>query len=159
MHGQRTRNSTGTYGFIGALRRPSLIFKPPAPDQRLDDLQAVGRGEARKVSCFLRGSFAQHPRRLRQGTLYLSALNVYWQPFWSVRRGRRQITGPVLSVTTRPADHREPNVKKGGDSIVNVPSFTVVTCHTPDGPVDLVVPEADARLVAGYFKPTSPQGR
>jgi hypothetical protein len=36
-----------------------------------------------------------------------------------------------------------------------VPSFTVVTCHTPYGAVDLVVPEADARLVAGYLKPTS----
>jgi hypothetical protein len=39
-----------------------------------------------------------------------------------------------------------------------VPSFTVVTCLTPYGAVDLAVPEADGRLVAGYFKPTSPQG-
>lgn len=156
--GQRTRKSAGTHGLIGVLRHPSLMFKPPSPEQSQGDLQAVRRGEARKVSCFLRGSFATYPRRLRQGTLYLSALEVHWVPLWSARRLPQQITGPVLSVTTRPADDREPNVKKGGSSILNVPSFTVVTCHAPYGAVDLVVPEADARLVAGYFKPTSPQG-
>jgi hypothetical protein len=159
MHaGQRTRKSAGTYGFIGVLRHPSLMFKPPSPEQSQGDLEAVRRGEARKVSCFLRGSFAPYSRRLRQGTLHLSALDVHWEPFWSVRRLPQQITGPVLSVSTRPADDREPNVKKGGSSILNVPSFTVVTCHTPHGAVDLVVPEADGRLVAGYFKPTSPPG-
>jgi hypothetical protein len=122
---------------------------------RMKTLQAHPAVAARKVSCFLRGSLAPYPRRLRQGTLYLSALNVYWEPFWRVRRIPQQITGPFLSITTRPADDREPNVKKGGGSILNVPSFAVVTCHTPHGAVDLVVPDADARLVAGYFKPTS----
>lgn len=152
---QRTRKAAGTYGLIDVLRHPLLLLKPPEPEQSLSDLQAVRRGEARKVSCFLRGSLAPYPRRMRQGTLYLSALNVYWEPFWRVRRIPQQITGPFLSITTRPADDREPNVKKGGGSILNVPSFTVVTCHTPHGAVDLVVPDADARLVVGYFKPTS----
>ena len=104
--GQRTRKSAGTHGLIGVLRHPSLMFKP-SPEQSQGDLQAVRRGEARTVSCFLRGSFATYPRRLRQGTLYLSALDVHWVPFWSVRRLPQQITGPVLSVTTRPADDRE----------------------------------------------------
>jgi hypothetical protein len=153
--GRRTEKAAGTYGLIGVLRNPLLLFKPPEPKQSQGDLQAVRRGEARKVSCFLRGSLAPYPRRLRQGTLYLSGLNVHWEPFWSVRRIPQQITGPFLSITTRPADDREPNVKKGGGSILNVPSFTVVTCHTPHGAVDLVVPEADARLVASCFEPTS----
>jgi len=135
------------------------MFKPAEPEQRQGELRAVRRGEARKVSCFLTGSLAPYPRRLRQGTLYLSALNVHWEPFWSIRRIPQQITGPVLSITTRPADDREPNVKKGGSSIMNVPSFTVVTCHTPYGAVDLVVPEADARLVAGYFKAANTEDR
>jgi hypothetical protein len=95
MHaGQRTRKSAGTYGLIGGLRHPSLMFKQPEPAQSQGDLQAVRGGGARKVSCFLRGSFAPYPRRLRQGTLYLSALNVHWEPFWSVRRLPLEITGP-----------------------------------------------------------------
>jgi hypothetical protein len=150
---QRPINSAGTYGFIGVLRHPSLMFKPPSPDQSQADLAAVRRGEVRKVSCFLRGSFDPYPHRLRQGSLYLSGPHALWEPFWSVRRACQQVNGPVLSVTIRPADHREPNVKKGGGGFVNVPSFTVVTCHTSCGAVDLLVPSADVPLVAGYFMP------
>lgn len=150
-HRAADRRSAGTYGFVGALRHPSVMFKPPAPRQSHDDLEAVQHGEARKVSCFLRGSFTPYSRHLRQGTLYLSGLSAHWKPFWSLRRTSQEISGPVLSVTTRPADDREPNVKKAGNAVLNVPSFTVVTCHTPDGAVDLVVPAADAPLVYAHF--------
>ena len=59
----------------------------------------------------------------------------------------------VSSVESRPADHREPNVKKGGKAygVVAIPSFWVVTCHTDSGSADLVVPAADAPLVKTFF--------
>jgi hypothetical protein len=152
---RRLSNSAGTYDFIGVLRRPSQMFKRPSPEQGLGDLEAVQRGETRKVSCFLRGSFAPYPHRLRQGTLYLSAVHAQWKPFWSLRRSPQLITGPVLSVTTRPADHREPNVKQGGSGLVNVPSFTVITCQMTAGAIDLVVPSADDYLMTSYFKSAS----
>lgn len=144
--------------FHRRAQRPSLLFRPPSRAQSQSDLEAVRTGDARKVSCFLRGSFAPYPHRLRQGTLYLSALSAHWEPFWSVRRMPRAITGPVLSVTTRAADYREPNVKKGNGGFLNVPSFTVVTCETPSGAFDLVVPSVDVALVTGYLKPTSTGG-
>jgi hypothetical protein len=149
---QRPRNAAGTYGFIDGLRHPSLLFKPPSPAQSQGDLEAVRSGGARKVSCFLRGSFAPYPHRLRQGTLYLSALSAHWEPFWSFNRIPRAITRQVLSVTTRAADYREPNVKKGNGGFLNVPYFTVVTCETPSGAFDLVVPAVDVPLVTGYFQ-------
>jgi hypothetical protein len=153
----RPSKSAGTYGLIGVLRHPSRILKPPSREQNLGDLDALRRGETRRISCFLRGSYAPYPERLRQGTLYLAVQDAQWEPFWSVRRTRQEVAGPVVSVTTRPADHREPNVKHGGNSFV--PSFTVVTCDTPHGAIDLVVPSADAALVASYFKTASPGNR
>jgi len=57
-------------------------------------------------------------------------------------------------VETRPADHREPNVKKGGSAfgVIAVPAFVVVTCTLDSGTIDLVVPGVDERLVDGYFR-------
>jgi hypothetical protein len=60
----------------------------------------------------------------------------------------------VEGVTTRPADSREPNVKKGGTAlgVVQVPTFVVVTCTGSAGSLDLVVPSADEPLVSTYFR-------
>jgi hypothetical protein len=58
-----------------------------------------------------------------------------------------------LRVESRPADHREPNVKKGGTAfgVIAVPSFMVVTCVLDTGDIDLVVPGVDEPLVDGFF--------
>ena len=60
----------------------------------------------------------------------------------------------VEQVTTRPADSREPNVKRGGKAlgVVEVPSFVVVTCTGSSGALVLVVPSADEPLVSTYFR-------
>jgi hypothetical protein len=44
-------------------------------------------------------------------------------------------------------------VKKGGTAlgVVAVPAFMVVTCRTPSGPLDFVVPAADEPLVAAFM--------
>src|SRR5215469_7649873 len=101
---------------------------------------------------FLRGSVDPYPRRLRQGSLWISAREAHWVPFWSLRRQELQLRGGAVHVQTRPADWREPHVKKGGGFI---PAFWVVTCTTKvgdgHGTADLVVPAADAALVASYF--------
>jgi hypothetical protein len=158
----RTRNAVGTYGFTNLLLNPvrglSIMWKgPPAAEAGRADIAAVQAGEARKVSCFLRGSSDPFPRRLKQGVLYISAPEAHWVPFWSLRRPRLPITIGARSVRTRPADYREPNVKQGGIALhgVEVPVFMVVTRTTDtsdaDETVDFVVPAADAPLVASYL--------
>jgi len=64
-----------------------------------------------------------------------------------------KIDSVVISFATRAADHREPNVKKGGRAFgVVVPTFTVITCETAVGSFDLVVPSADQPLVEGFLR-------
>jgi len=109
--------------------------------------------EARKISCFLRGSQDGFPTRLRQGWLILQNGQAEWSPFWSVRRAPLTLDFVPLRVESRPADHREPNVKKGGTAfgVIAVPSFMVVTCVLDTGDIDLVVPGVDEPLVDGFF--------
>ena len=59
----------------------------------------------------------------------------------------------VEDVTTRPADSREPNVKKGGRwfGVVAFPAFVVVTSTSSVGAVDFVVPSADQPFVTAYL--------
>lgn len=158
---QRPRNSAGTYGPIGVLLHPSRIFRQPAPEDSQADLEAVLGGQTRRVCCFLRGSFAPFPPRPRQGWLYLWSHRAQWKPSFSIRRPAQQITGPITSVVTRRVDHREPNVRKGSRNYgpyglygaAKLPTFSVVTCQTPSGSIDLVVPTSDLPLVVGYFTP------
>jgi hypothetical protein len=142
---------------LGVLSHPSRFVKLPSPALSQADIAAVRRGESRRVACFLRGSSGPYPTRLRQGWLYLSSHDAQWRPFWSIRRRPRQISGSIVSVVTRPVDYREPLVSKGGKygGLVVRPSFVVVTCQTPSGSFDLVVPTADVPLVVDHFTPTS----
>lgn len=116
------------------------------------------QGEARAVSCFLRGTVEPFPRKLKQGRLQLSSGGATWTPFWSLSRKPVAVGLGVERVTTRPADSREPNVKKGGKAfgVVEVPVFVVVTCTSSSGALDLVVPLADEPLVSTYFRDKLP---
>src|SRR5262252_1645411 len=158
----RTRNAVGSYGVTDLLLNPvralSIKWKgPPGPEAGQADIAAVMAGEARKVSCFLRGSFDPYPRHLKHGALYVSAEEAHWVPLWSLRRSALPIGIRARYVQTRPADHREPNVKQGGiwRDGVKIPVFMVVTCTTEVsdgyGTVEFVVPVADAYLVDNYF--------
>jgi hypothetical protein len=77
-----------------------------------------------------------------------------WSPFWSIKREPLRLDFIPLRVETRPADQREPNVKKGGTAfgVLVVPSFVVVTCGLNAGTVDLVVPGIDQQLVETFFR-------
>lgn len=154
----RTRKAVGTYGFGDLARAASAAVNgPPGPEAGQVDVDAVRSGEAREVSCFLRGSAEPYPRRLRQGSLFISLQETYWVPFLSFRRQPLLIDIKAEWVRTRVADRREPNVKKGGSGPygVRVPTFVVVTCATQPGKgpatVDFVVPNADALLVSSYL--------
>jgi hypothetical protein len=153
---QRPPRSAGSYGFTSVLLHPWHFIKQPPPAASQADLAAVRGSEARRVFCYLRGSYAPFPSRLRQGWLDLSRHDAQWIPRWSIRRPAQQITGPIESVWTRPPDEREPpGVPKGGKmyGALQMPACVVVTCRTPSGSIDLVVPGADIPLVVGYFRP------
>lgn len=154
----RTRKAVGTYGFSDLDRVATAAVKGhPGQEAGQVDVAAVRAGEAREVSCFLRGSAEPYPRRLRQGSLFISLRETYWVPFWSFRRHPLLIDIKAEWVRTRAADHREPNVKKGrvGAYGVRMPAFVVVTCAAQpgEGPatVDFVVPKADSLLVSSYL--------
>jgi hypothetical protein len=152
---QRPPRAAGSYSFSGVLSHPSRMFKLPPPEASRADLAAVRRGETRRVVCWIRGSYAPFPSRLRQGWLDLSRDEAQWTPLWSIARPAQPVSGPIESVWTRPADEREPGVKKGGQmyGVVNIPACYVVTCRTPSGSIDLVIAGSDVPLVAGYFSP------
>lgn len=65
-------------------------------------------------------------------------------------------------MTTRPADHREPGVKKGvrtASSGLAMPVFTVVTGDGAAGSLDFVVPSPDVPLVVAWLDGTcAPDG-
>jgi hypothetical protein len=147
----KPRKSVGTYSFIDVLLNPRILTTDRAVDQgNAADIAAVQGGETRRVSCFLRGSSAPYPRRLRQGDLDISRDAAQWTPFWSVRRRPVPVrVEPAFSrIRTRRLDRREWNVGRAD-------IFVVITCVL--GPnesrqeTDLVVPAADAPLVTAYL--------
>jgi hypothetical protein len=77
-----------------------------------------------------------------------------WTPLWSIKRGGLRLDFVPSKVETRPADNREPNVKKGGVAlgVIAVPQFVVITCMLNSGSLDLVVPGVDQRLVEAFFR-------
>jgi hypothetical protein len=152
---QRPPRAAGSYGPVSVLLHPSRLFGQPPPAASQADLAAVRAGQARRVVCWIRGSHPPFRPWLRQGWLDLSKSGAQWTPLWGIRRPALQITGPIESVWTRPADDREPGVKKGGQmyGAVQIPTCVVVTCQTPSGSIDLVVPQSDVTLVVGYFRP------
>jgi hypothetical protein len=147
-------NASGTYSFTGIIRHPSRLLRPGGKLDSSDDINALDKGEARRVSCFLRCSEDGFPKRLSQGSLTLQIGQAEWSPFWSIRRAPLSLDFVPSRVEARPADHREPNVKKGGTAFgaIAVPSFVVITCGLNSGTVDLVVPGVDEQLVETFFR-------
>jgi len=155
---KRPPSAAGTYGIIGPLKRPSLFVRLPPDAESAADVATVHRGQTLRVSCFLRGTHAPFPPRLRQGSLYVSKDTLQWKPFWPIARAPVQLTGPAESVVTRPADHREPGVKRGDSGgrrywLVTAQAFVVVTCQTKSGAFDLVVPAVDVPVVIDRLSP------
>jgi hypothetical protein len=149
----KPRKSVGTYSFTDLLFNPRLAFAVLFTDRAVDqgnaaDVAAVQEGEARRVSCYLRGSSAPYPRRLRQGDLDVSRDAAHWTPFWGVRRRPVPVYVGSALIRSRRPDRREWNVGR--------PELFVVITRAvgADGTrpeTDLVVPAADAPLVTGYL--------
>ena len=142
-----TTRAVGTYGFKDVIRRPSLFLHAPQASEAQADVAAVRAGGARIVSCFLRGPGPPYPTRLTYGVLLLSGRSASWKHGWWRRAGQISLDFSASAVTTRRADQRERGVKKGPRR-----GFSVVTCSTPGGAIDLVVPPPDQVLVADFFR-------
>lgn len=154
MAKERSLKAAGTYGLLDVLRHPGRILGSGSEFAGGSDIEAIGQGGGRIVSCFLRGPCDPYPRRLKQGRLTLSGSEATWTPSWSLRRRPLALDATISAIETRPADQREPNVKKGGRAFgaVVIPHWVVVTCSTPSGEMDIVVPSADDRLIAEFFR-------
>ena len=123
------------------------------------DEHAIATGEPITVSCFVRASSGQYPRRFRQGMLTLAGGEASWRPYWSITRPSLALDEPVTSVTTRPRDSASDwNIKSGGlyrpGGPLQSSGFTVVALSTVSGTIELAVPAADEALVAGFFRRT-----
>jgi len=145
--------SDGSFGIGGALRHPSRIIGSGMGRKDNTGADSISRGESRRVSCFLRGTIANYPSRLKQGNLILSPGGASWSPIFKIGSQSIEIEPKFLSVSTRPADHREPNVKNGGSGlgVIDVPVFMVVTCTGPNGIGEFVAPSLDESLVTSWF--------
>lgn len=146
--GVTPQRDAGTHGIFGVLRHPSQVVRPDGPEEGASDPAAVRVDEARSVSCFLRGQRGPYQRQLRQGTMVPEGRRALWTPFWSLCRRPLAMELGVQTVQTRPADHREPNVKKGGPvyGVIEIPAFQVASCQTASGTVDFAVPPGDPPL-------------
>jgi hypothetical protein len=135
MGTERTPTAAGTYGFLDLLRHPRYAIRPPTSSDGQSDIDAMQAGDARRASCFLRGSFGSFPRHLKQGSLTLASQGACWAPYWGFRRQPLAIEVAIESVASRPADRQEPNVKKGGKlvGVVDMPAFVVVSCARSEG--------------------------
>ena len=147
MSPNQPSRAAGSYGMAAVFLHPWHLWRLPPAAASQADLAAVQGGEARRVVCFLRGTYAPFPSKLCQGWLDLTNDDAQWKPLLKGRQPAQQIAGPIESVQTRRADGREPGVPQ----TVRTPPCEVVTCQTPSGSFDLVVPHADVPLVVGYF--------
>lgn len=140
------RRSAGTRTGWGAAK---ALFRRPSDAAFLADQRAFIGGEARSVSCFLKGSADPYPRRSKQGSLELTRDGIAWRPFWGLRRRSIPINEGVRSVEVREPGRSKWNVKKGGNAfgVVPVPAFQVVVCKTDRGILELSVPITDVGLV------------
>ena len=145
--GSRPPKAVGTYGAIDAVRgRRRLLSPPPDPWESLSDVEALRRGESRRVSCWLREPRGRSGRH-RQGELELSATGVSWRPWpnFGIRKARSLFITGVAQV--RPADRSDRSLTSPG----NPHLFTLVSCATPTGYLDLLVPTADVPLVTWFL--------
>jgi hypothetical protein len=147
---QRPPRAAGSYSMGSVLRHPSRVFKRPPRAASEADLAAVRGGQVRRVACFLAGSYPPFPPRFRQGWLDLSKDDAQWKPLFNRLIPAQHLTEPIESVRTHPANVRDPSLPKGAPDRV---MFTVVSCQTPSGRIDLVVSRWDVPLVVGYFSP------
>jgi hypothetical protein len=149
----QTPRAAGTRGFWAVIKS---FGRPPNQSRSLADIDAVGRGEARSVSCMLRGSFGTYPRRFQQGELQLRADGATWRRSWGLARASARIDDQIDSIEVRRRDPSSDwNIKSGGlyrpGGLLRASGFSVIACSTPRGRLELAVPTADVPLVESFL--------
>jgi hypothetical protein len=139
----KPRRAGGSRTFFDVLRHPvDTVIDPLATgdSQLQNDLTALGSGESREVSCFLRGEAAGLPLSFTQGTLTIDSTGMTWRRYWRHRRGVFPI--PTLDRVVeirRPGGHGERNIKRN--------LFKIVKATGPDGSVEFAVPGVGPELI------------
>ena len=131
-------------------RNPSLQYRPPPIEAGTPDIEAVRNGEARLVSCFLRGENDPYPRKPRQGSLVVSGTKATWTPYWSYVQKEVE-----LNMRVDELERRDPDKREGPRGTRLYPVFAryeLVTLRTAKGAIDLIVTKVDAPLVLDVFE-------
>ena len=156
MQAQRSRpiRSAGTIYPLDLIRNR---FRRPSQAAISADIEAVDRGEVRRVACLFRGTYGSYPRRFKQRMVDLTPDVMAIGPFWyALRRERLRIEERILSAQVRPRDPRSDwNVRAAGiyapGSGLDWAGFEVIRCQSELGVIELAVPRPDVPLLLHYL--------
>lgn len=126
------------------LRHPIEVLRDPTGSSRSkaqSDLEALAAGEARQVSCWLRGSDPELPQKLTQGILLIGPDGMAWH-HWFRHKDRLVVIPPLDRVeqVIRPASRSNGTKLRRGQ-------FSNVVTSGPSGKVEFVVPGVGPALV------------
>lgn len=123
---------------LDVLLHPVSALKSEADEEA--DLAALGVGESRRVSCFLRGNAPGLPASFTYGTLTLGPRAMTWQAYW--RHRSRVLSLPPLTnviAVRRPTGPGSWNIKRN--------LFKAVEATGPEGTVEFAVPGVGPELI------------
>lgn len=138
-------------------------FRGPSRDMSAADIEAVDHGDVVWMSCFLRATYGNYPRRFRQRKLHLTPDGMVLRPLWfSVPRTTYRIREDILDGRARPYDIKTDwNLKAKGRYAEGGPlsfaGFVVIACRTEPGAIELAVPRPDVPLLMHYIHREKPR--
>ena len=152
---QRYKRSAGTiYGPVGAFR---LYIAPWLRRAISSDIEAIDRGEGRKMLCQFRGLYGNYPRQYRGRFMLLSPDGLVLMEYllFTVRR-RTLITEEMLSARERVPDSRQEALSIGSGGLyaagqpLQMAGKSIISCMTPLGVLEFAVKRADVPLFLHY---------
>lgn len=146
----KTRRAGGSRTILDVLLHPVDAVTDPS-GKKQGDLSALDAGEARSLTCFLRGSASGLPDSFTYGILSIGPGGMTWQRYWRHRREVVRIP-PLNRVVEirRPGGQGERNIKR---------MFMVVETSGPDGAIAFAVSGVGPELIRHVIQAnTNPPG-